>query len=126
MRLLSTCIFSQSRRPTSSKALLFCFGTNFSAPTKEWEFLNSFDFVNKIVEGKQCNGLGAEKYVQNTDGGHNYNVTVKIIFFEPGVGNSESQKVVFVPAGGKTYLGCSAGLKAGVTYTYSVVGESTK
>jgi len=81
---------------------------------------------NVIVGGKVCNQLGEEKYVQNNDTGAAYDVTVKVEFFQPGSGSSVSQKVVSVPAGGKTYLGCSAGLNAGVTYTYTVIGESKK
>lgn len=106
---------------TITFAFILTLVSNFQNPISKLP-----EFVNKIVNGNTCNGIGAEKYVQNFDGGAAYNVTVKIDFFDPGVGSSTSQKVVQVPAGGKTYLGCSVGVKAGVTYTYSVVGESKK
>lgn len=97
---------------------------SFSVGRVQGPSLNKFGFVNKIVSGNPCNGLGADQYVQNTDAKSAYNVTIKIVFYKPGDGSSESQKVYPVPAGGKVYLGCSAGHDAGVTYTYTVVGES--
>src|SRR5690348_17318995 len=86
--------------------------------------LSHADFVNKIVSGGKCNTFGYDQYVQNTDATTAYTVTVKVVYYKPGEGSKESQKVVAVPAGGKTYVGCSAGVEASVTYTYTVIGES--
>jgi hypothetical protein len=85
------------------------------------------EFVNSIVSGEKCNTFGYDKYVQNSDATAAYKVTIKLVAFKAGVGSKESQKVVDVDAGGKTYLGCSIGAGPGpYDYTYSVIGEAKK
>lgn len=82
-------------------------------------------FVNSIVDGGKCNTFGYDKYVQNSDPGAAYTVTVKVEEYKAGSGSKEFQKVVSVPAGGKTYLGCSVSPATdGPSYTYTVIGES--
>ena len=78
---------------------------------------------NVITTGAVCNHFGSDTYVQNNDSEASYSVTIKVYFFQIGTGNTESQEIVVVPAGGKYYLGCSVGIEAGSTYSYNVVGE---
>jgi len=83
------------------------------------------NFANSIVDGDKCNTFGYDKYVQNSDVTAAYSVTVKVVSFKAGEGSKEFQKVVSVPAGGKTYVGCSVSPETGgPSYTYTVVGES--
>ena len=82
-------------------------------------------FVNSITDGGKCNTFGYDKYVQNSDPNAAYNVTVKVEEYKAGSGSKEFQKVVSVPAGGKTYVGCSVSPATdGPSYTYTVIGES--
>lgn len=91
---------------------------NFSASNK------TTDFVNTIVDG-ECNTFGYDKYVRNADAATAYTVTVKVVSFKAGDGTREFQKIVSVPAGGKTYVGCSVSAETGgPSYTYTVIGEN--
>jgi len=91
----------------------------------ETRTIKTLVFVNSIVDGNKCNTFGYEKYVQNSDGNAAYTVTVKVVSFKGGEGSKEFQKIVSVPAGGKTYVGCSESPETGgPSYTYSVIGES--
>jgi len=83
-------------------------------------------FKNSIVSGNKCNNFGFEQYIQNGDGSAAYSVTIRVDQSTPGVGSSQFQKVFQVPAGGRTYAGCSISAVATnpPTYTYTVIGES--
>lgn len=90
------------------------------------ETLNKkYTFVNSIVEGGSCNKFGYDQYVSNSDATSAYTVTIKVFVSQAGMPTKESQKIVSVPAGGKTYLGCSQlATERMVKVKYEVVGES--
>lgn len=86
---------------------------------------DNYTFVNSIVEGNSCNKFGYDQYVSNSDTKSAYSVTVKVLVSPAGRPTEESQKVVSVPAGGKTYLGCSyLATEQIVRVKYEVIGES--
>ena len=84
--------------------------------------------VNSVIEEGRCGheGIGKIQYLQNSDQGNGYEVTVKTTEERRGE-KTESTKTHGIKAGGKKYLGCTfSEVMPLISYKRTVVSESAK